>query len=55
MLLCLAGGIEVEVNNGSKRDVRVGDIYCGEDTTGQGHISRALDGQERLCIFAHRA
>ena len=55
VLLCLTGGIEVEVGDGSKRDVRVGDIYFGEDTTGQGHISRALDGQERLCIFAHLA
>ncbi len=55
VLLCLTGGIEVEVGDGSKRDVRVGDIYFGEDTTGQNHISRALDGQERLCIFAHLA
>lgn len=54
-VLCLTGGIEVESSQGDKRRVDAKTLYFGEDTTGQGHISRALDGQPRLSIFAHLA
>ena len=53
VLVCMTGGIVVENGDGATRTIRVGDIFFGEDTEGQGHISRALDGDERLCIFAH--
>tara|TARA_B100000676_G_scaffold311199_1_gene380199 strand:- start:752 stop:1501 length:750 start_codon:yes stop_codon:yes gene_type:complete len=55
VLLCLTGGINVEVGDGTQRTVEVGDIYFGEDDDGQGHISRALNGLERISIFAHLA
>ena len=54
-VLCLTGGIEVESGEGERRRVDASTLYFGEDTTGQGHISRALDGQPRLSIFAHLA
>jgi len=51
-VLPLTGGMTVENGKGESHIVRPGDIYRGEDTSGQGHITRALNG-ERLSIFAH--
>ena len=47
----LKGSVEIEVGDGDKRLLGPGDILLAEDTTGQGHISRAVDGQPRSCIF----
>src|SRR3981081_404674 len=38
----LEGEVEIEVGDGTKRILRTGDILLAEDTTGQGHISRAV-------------
>ena len=47
----LSGSVEIEVGDGTKRVLGPGDILLAEDTTGQGHISRAIDGQPRRSIF----
>lgn len=47
----LVGGVEIEVGDGSKRILNAGEILLAEDTEGQGHISRALNGQPRTCLF----
>ncbi len=47
----LEGEVEIEVGDGSKRILRVGDILLAEDTTGQGHISRAVAGKPRKSLF----
>jgi len=47
----LSGAVEIEVGDGSKRVFRAGDVMLAEDTTGQGHISRALEGKARKSIF----
>ena len=47
----LSGSVEIEVGDGSTRLLGPGDILLAEDTTGQGHISRAVDGQARRCLF----
>jgi hypothetical protein len=47
----LEGGVEIEVGDGTKRILRAGDILLAEDTTGQGHISRAVAGQPRKSLF----
>jgi len=52
-VLPLTGGIDVENGDGSRRQVRSGGVFFGEDTTGQGHITRAVDGALRFSIFAH--
>ena len=49
----ITGGMEVENGQGERHKVRPGELYVGEDVGGQGHITRALDGRERLSIFAH--
>ena len=47
----LEGEVEIEVGDGSKRILRGGDILLAEDTTGQGHISRAVNGKPRRSLF----
>ncbi len=47
----LDGSVELEVGDGTKRLLGLGDILLAEDTTGRGHISRAVDGQRRRSIF----
>ncbi len=47
----LEGEVEIEVGDGSKRILRAGDILLAEDTTGQGHISRAVAGKPRKSLF----
>lgn len=51
-MLPLTGGLEGENGDGSRRQVQPGGVYFGEDTTGQGQITRALDGTARVLIFA---
>jgi len=47
----LEGEVEIEVGDGTKRVLRSGDILLAEDTTGQGHISRAVAGKRRKSLF----
>jgi quercetin dioxygenase-like cupin family protein len=50
-ILMMDGGVEIEIGDGSKRTFNTGDILLVEDTDGQGHISRALNGQKRKSVF----
>ena len=47
----LTGSVEIETGLGETRRLGPGDILLAEDTTGRGHISRAVDGQARNCLF----
>jgi len=47
----LEGGVEIEVGDGARRILGTGDILLAEDTTGQGHISRAVAGKPRKSLF----
>lgn len=47
----LKGSVEIEVGDGTTRLLGPGEILLAEDTTGQGHISRAVDGEPRTCLF----
>lgn len=47
----LEGEVEIEVGDGTKRILRSGDILLAEDTTGEGHISRAVAGKPRRSLF----
>ena len=47
----LEGEVEIEVGDGTKRVLRSGDVLLVEDTTGQGHISRAINGKPRKSLF----
>jgi hypothetical protein len=51
-VIMLSGGdVEIEVGDGTKRRLSAGDILLAEDTTGRGHISRAVDDRPRLSLF----
>jgi hypothetical protein len=47
----LDAAVEITVGSGEKRVFGPGDVFLAEDTTGQGHISRAVDGQVRHSLF----
>ena len=47
----LDAAVEIQVGDGSKRVLQPGDILLAEDTSGRGHISRAVDGKPRRSIF----
>ena len=50
-VVVLEGALEVETGDGSKRLLSPGDILLGEDTTGEGHITRAVGGQPGRSLF----
>lgn len=46
-VLHLAGEVELECGDGTKRRFGPGDIFLADDTTGQGHILRDVGGPHR--------
>jgi len=50
-VVMLAGEVEIEIGDGTKRILGTGEILLAEDTTGQGHISRAVKGKPRKSLF----
>ncbi len=47
----LDGAVEITVGSGEKRVIGPGEVFLAEDTSGQGHISRAVDGKVRHSLF----
>ncbi|MBT3625927.1 MAG: hypothetical protein HOM44_16230 [Gammaproteobacteria bacterium] len=47
----LTGSVEIENGLGETRLLGPGSILLAEDTTGRGHISRAVESQSRQCLF----
>jgi hypothetical protein len=47
----LDAAIELETGDGTKRVLEAGDVLLAEDTTGRGHISRAVEQKPRRSIF----
>ncbi len=43
--------VEIEVGDGTVRRLEPGSVLLAEDTTGRGHISRAVDERPRTSIF----
>jgi uncharacterized cupin superfamily protein len=51
-VIMLKGAMEIEVGDGTRRIFREGDILLSEDTTGQGHITRAAsEGIRRYLVI----
>lgn len=50
-IITLEGQVELVVGDGTSRILGPGDILLAEDTTGRGHISRAVNNQPRKSIF----
>lgn len=50
-IVMLKGAVEIEVGSGERRVFHAGDILLAEDTSGQGHFSRAVKGEPRKSLF----
>lgn len=50
-IIMLDGAVDVEIGDGTVRRFSTGDVLLAEDTTGRGHISRAVDNEPRKSIF----
>ncbi len=48
--ITLSGVAEVEVGDGTKRQVGAGDVLLAEDLTGEGHITRVISEEPRYYI-----
>lgn len=51
LIVNLDGWVEIETGSGEIRRFGPGSMMLAEDVTGQGHISRAVDGKPRNCLF----
>jgi hypothetical protein len=49
-VVTLAGESEIELEGGKKVRLGPANILLAEDTTGQGHISRAVPGKDRISM-----
>ncbi len=50
-VVILEGGVEMQTSDGESRTFGAGDILFVEDTAGKGHLSKAVRGQARKCLF----
>lgn len=50
-IIMLDGAVDVEIGDGTVRRFSTGDVLLAEDTTGRGHISRAVNNQPRTSVF----
>ncbi len=51
MILNLTGTVRIEVSDGEVRVFGPGTALLVEDTTGRGHISKAVGGEERVSVW----
>ncbi len=47
----LTGSVDITVGDGAVRRCGPGSIVLAEDLEGEGHASRAVDGEPRQCLF----
>jgi len=50
LVVTISGESEIELEGGRKIRLRPGHILLAEDTTGQGHISRAVGSKDRISL-----
>lgn len=50
-IINLDAGVEITASDGESRIIGAGEVLLVEDTSGKGHLSKALNGQLRHCIF----
>jgi len=50
-IINLDAGVEITVSDGESRVIGAGEVFLVEDTTGKGHLSKAVDGKLRHCVF----
>ena len=50
-IINLDAGVRITASDGESRVIGAGEVILVEDTTGRGHLSKAVDGRLRHCIF----
>jgi quercetin dioxygenase-like cupin family protein len=50
-IINLDAGVEITASDGETRKIGAGEVFLVEDTTGKGHLSKAIDNKIRNCIF----
>src|ERR1700753_3087300 len=50
-IINLDAGVQITASDGESRRIGAGEVILVEDTTGKGHLSKALDNKIRNCIF----
>jgi hypothetical protein len=50
-IINLDAGVQITASDGEARRIGAGEVLLVEDTWGKGHLSKALDGTLRNCIF----
>jgi hypothetical protein len=50
-IINLDAGVEITASDGEARVIGAGEIILVEDTSGKGHLSKAVQGKIRHCIF----
>jgi len=50
-IINLDAGVQLTASDGESRHVKAGEVVLVEDTWGKGHLSKAIDGKPRRCIF----
>jgi hypothetical protein len=50
-IINLDAGVRITASDGEAREIGAGEVLLVEDTWGKGHLSKALDGKLRHCIF----
>ena len=50
-IINLDAGVQITASDGESRVIGAGEVILVEDVKGKGHLSKALDGKLRNCIF----
>ncbi len=50
-IINLDAAVEITVSAGETRVLGAGEVFFVEDTTGKGHLSKAVGSQLRHCVF----
>ncbi len=50
-IINLDGAVDITVSDGETRRIGAGEIFLVEDTTGKGHMSKAVGGKIRHSVF----
>jgi hypothetical protein len=50
-IINLDAGVEITASDGEKRIIGPGEVFLVEDTTGKGHLSKAVGGKMRRSVW----
>jgi len=50
-IINLDAGVKITASDGEARIIKAGEVILVEDTSGKGHLSKAVESKIRNCIF----